>query len=111
MNLNDSDALIQKKSEIILKMQRWYDSYQNNLKLGREREALDALIRSIASYDYINAEAEAYGVLNEIDSIKDTILGVLQSEYGLSEEQARELLNYEDALDYTIALNNIITGK
>ena len=52
-----------------------------------------------------------YGVLNEIDSIKDTILGVLQSEYGLSEEQARELLNYEDALDYTIALNNIITGK
>lgn len=111
MELRDSDALIQEKSEVILKMQRWYESYQNNRKLGREREALDALIRSIETYDFINGEAEEYGVLNEVDTIKATILDVLQSEYGLGEEQARELLQYENALDYTMALNNIITGR
>ena len=111
MELNDSDALIQAKSEVILKMQRWYDSYQNNLKLNRQREALDALIRGVESYDHINAEAEQYGVLSEVDGIKNTILNVLETEYGLSEAQVRELLQYDDALAYTIALNDIITGE
>lgn len=112
MNLNDSDvALIQAKSEVILKMQRWYDAYENNLKLGREREALDSLIRGIEAYDYLNAEAEACDALQDVEGIRGTILEVLQSKYGLNEEQARELLRYEDALDYTIALNNVITGK
>ncbi len=112
MNLKDSDvALIQAKSTVILKMQRWYDAYENNLKLGQEREALDSLIRGIEAYDYLNAEAEACDALSDVEQIKAVILGVLQSEYGLSEEQARDLLHYEDALDYTIALNNVITGN
>ncbi len=112
MNLKDSDvALIQAKSKVILKMQRWYDAYENNLKLGQEREALDSLIRGIEAYDYLNAEAEACDALSDVEQIKAVILGVLQSEYGLSEEQARDLLHYEDALDYTIALNNVITGN
>lgn len=111
MELNDSDGLIQARSEVILKMQCWYDSYQNNLKLNRQREALDALIHGIESYDHINAEAEQYGVLSEVDDIKNTILNVLETKYGLSEAQVRELLNYQDALAYTIALNDIITGE
>ena len=112
MDLKDSDvALIQAKSKVILKMQRWYDAYENNLKLGQEREALDSLIRGIEAYDYLNAEAEACDALSDVEQIKAAILGVLQSEYGLNEEQARDLLHYEDALDYTIALNNVITGN
>lgn len=111
MELNDSDALIQARSKVILKMQRWYDSYQNNLKLNRQREALDALIRGVESYDHINAEAEQYGVLSEVDGIKNTILNVLETKYGLSEAQVRELSQYDDALAYTIALNDIITGE
>lgn len=112
MELNDSDVgLIQARSEVIMKMQRWYDSYQNNLKLNRQREALDALLHGIAAYDYINAEAEQYEVMGEVDGIKNTILDVLETKYGVSEAQARELLNYEDALAYTMALNDIITGK
>lgn len=111
MELNDSDGLIQARSEVILKMQCWYDSYQNNLKLNRQREALDALLHGIESYDHINAEAEQYGVLSEVDDIKNTILNVLETKYGLSEAQVRELLNYQDALAYTIALNDIITGE
>ena len=111
MELKDSDGLIQARSEVIMKIQCWYDSYQNNLKLNRQREALDALLHGVASYDYINAEAEQYGVLGEVDGIKNTILNVLETEYGLDEAQVKELLSYEDALAYTMALNDIITGE
>lgn len=113
MNLDDteSDGLIQARSEVILKMQRRYDSYQTNLKMGRKTEALDALLQGISTYDHINADAQMYGVLTEVDAIKDEILNTLSTKYGLDESAARELINNEDALSYTVALNSIINGQ
>jgi hypothetical protein len=108
LDAQDSDGLIAAKSEVIMKIQRRYDSYQNNLKMGRDLEALDALIQGLATYDYINADAEQYGVIAEVDKIKDNILDILQAKYGLSEEQARSIMNEEDASAYTIDLDNVL---
>ena len=111
MELNDSDnQLIQKKSETISKLQRRYDSYETNLKLGREVEALNALLEGITTYDYINADAEQYGVLSEVDAIKSNILSTLSTKYGLNEEDARILLEVEDPTVYTMALYLIANG-
>ncbi|MBO5031285.1 MAG: hypothetical protein J6C19_02945 [Lachnospiraceae bacterium] len=104
-----SDGLIKARSEVLLKLQRRYDSYQINLKMGREVEALDALLQGVAVYDYINADAEKYGVMEEADAIKTKILNTLEAKYGLDEEGARELINNDDALSYTIALNDIVS--
>lgn len=113
MELDDSqnDGLIKAKSEVLFKIQRRYDSYQINLKMGREVEALDALLQGITVYDNINADAEKYGVMAEVDAIRETILNTLESEYGLDETQARALIGNQDALSYTIALNEVIAGK
>lgn len=113
MNLDtsESDGLIQAKSEVILKMQRRYDSYQAYLKMGREIEALDALLQGITTYDYINADAQMYGVEAEVDAIKTEILNVLSVKYGLDEAAARELIANEDPLSYTIALSDIIDNQ
>ena len=113
MNLDkaDSDGIIQAKSEVILKLQIRYDSYQTNLKMGREIEALDALLQGIATYDTINEDAEKYDVLPEVDAIMSNIYGTLQDKYGLDETAARELMNTEDALTYTIALSDIVSGN
>lgn len=111
MELDGSDQLIQAKSATILKIQRRYDAYQTNLKMGREVEALNALVEGLAAYDYINADAEQYGVLSEVQAIRDDILNILYDKYGLDEAGARELLQNEDTLAYTIALNNIINGN
>ncbi len=111
MNLDgtNSDNLIREKSKIIYKMQRKYDSYENNLKMGRELEALDALLQGLVVYDTVNADAQMYEVTAEIDEIKSTICSILETKYHLDETQARELLRNEDALAYTVALNNVIT--
>ncbi len=109
LNGKDTESLIQKKSETIYKIQRKYDSYQNNLKMGRELEALDALLQGLAVYDTVNADAEAYEVTAEVDEIKSTICSILETKYHLDETQARTLLSNEDPLTYTIALNDVIT--
>ena len=113
MKLDDSksDGLIQAKSEVILKLQCRYDSYQNNLKMGRNIEALDALLQGIVTYDNINADAEKYGVSAEVDAIKANILNTLQAKYGLDETAARELINIDDSLSYTLALDGIVSGN
>lgn len=108
---SDSDGLIKARSEVIFKIQRRYDSYQTNIKMGREVEALDALLRGLIVYDTVNADAEKYGVMAEVDAVKATILSTLESRYGLSEAEARALAGNQDALSYTIALNDVIAGR
>ena len=109
--LDESDSLIEGKSKVILTMQRKLDSYQNHLKLGQDVEALNALITGLQTYDTINQDAETYGVLTEVDSIKEEILNILSSNYGLNEEEARALLQEKDQVTYTLALEHIINGS
>ena len=109
--LDDSDSLIQVRSKLILKMQLKYNSYINNRKMGRDIEALNALLQGIQTYDAINAEAEQYGVSEEVKDIKNNMLNMLSASYGLDENQARELINKNDSVSYTIALTNIISGN
>ncbi len=108
--LDESDSIIEAKSKVILTMQRKLDSYQNHMKLGQNVEALNALITGLQTYDTINQEAESYGVLSEVDSIKDEILAILESNYGLNEEEARALLQDDDKVSYTLALDRIANG-
>ena len=88
-------------------MQRKLDSYQNHMKLGQNVEALNALITGLQTYDAINQDAESYGVLDEVNSIKEEILSILDTKYGLTEDSARALLQ-DDEVTYTLALDEII---
>lgn len=108
--LDESDSIIEAKSKVILTMQRKLDSYQNHMKLGQNVEALNALITGLQTYDTINQEAESYGVLAEVDSIKDEILAILESNYGLNEEESKALLQDDDKVSYTLALDRIANG-
>lgn len=108
--LDESDSIIEAKSKVILTMQRKLDSYQNHMKLGQNVEALNVLITGLQTYDTINQEAESYGVLAEVDSIKDEILAILESNYGLNEEEAKALLQDDDKVSYTLALDRIANG-
>lgn len=113
MDLDDSESagLIKARSEVIFKVQRRYDSYQTNMKMGREVEALDALLRGISAYDSVNADAERYGVMAEVDAVKANILNTLADKYGLDETQARAIIANQDPLTYTIALSEAIAGN
>lgn len=112
MELDDSknDGLIQARSKVIFTVQRRYDSYQTYIKTGREVEALDALLRGITAYDSVNADAERYEVMAEVDAVKADILEILSQKYGLDEADARAIIANQDAVSYTIALKKVIAG-
>lgn len=107
--LDNSDTIIFNKSKIILQMNRKLDSYHNYISMGKEVEALDALLSGIERYPDIYAEAEEYHVTQEVSAVYETVLTLLADKFGLSEAEATEILDYDD-LAYTLKLESIVNG-
>ena len=108
--LDDSDDIIFNKSKVILQMQRKLDSYHNYLNMGKEIQALDALLLGVEKYPQILIEAEKYNATQEVRTIYETILNILNDKYNISEEVAKSIVAYEDNLVYTRKVESIVTG-
>lgn len=107
--LNDSDQLIFKRVEMVLSLQRKLDSYENNKVMGRDSEALDALLQGIERYSDLD-DAEAIGVQGEVDALYDQMCGILLNSYGLTAEDAYLIIGY-NVVEYSRAVYDLAEGK
>ena len=102
-----------KKAEVISRMQRYYDEYADySSVVGKEPEALNALIKGVGRYDEIYKEAKETGdpkVEEEVSNTYDDLVTALQDDYHLTEDLAKQLYAIEDPIEYTIRLQ-WITG-
>ena len=102
-----------KKAEVISKMQRYYDEYADySSVVGKEPEALNALIKGVGRYDEIYKEAKETGdpkVEEEVSNTYDDLVTALQDDYHLTDDLAKQLYAIEDPIEYTIRLQ-WITG-
>lgn len=106
--LDSNDTVIFNRVKIVLKFEKRLKSYENNVALGRELEAVHALMQGVA--DYQNPEgADEYGARNEIDAIYQQICSILENEYGITPEEAIEINAYEST-EYTKKLNSVVNG-
>jgi hypothetical protein len=108
--LNESDQLIYDRSKTIILMDRKLESYGQYKAMGMSDKALDALFQGLKRYEALKSDAETLGVIGNIDSTRDSILLALQNDYGVSEEQAMEIIGYSKT-DYTGAVNAILRGE
>ena len=105
----EEDALLQ-KSNIILQIKRKLQSYETYNKLEMQAEALSALIEGVERYQMFRMDAEQYGVANEVDSLYTQILSALSENYGLSEEEALDIIASDGDLIYSEKIYGIING-
>ena len=102
-----------KKAEVISRMQRYYDEYADySSVVGKEPEALNALIKGVGRYDEICKEAKETGdpkVEEEVSNTYDDLVTALQDDYHLTDDLAKQLYAIEDPIEYTIRLQ-WITG-
>lgn len=106
--LDSNDTVIFNRVKIVLKFEKRLRSYENNIAMGRELEAVHALMQGVA--DYQNPEgADEYGARSEIDAIYQQICSILENEYGITPEEAIEINAYEN-IEYTKKLNSVVNG-
>lgn len=106
---DENDEMIYNKSKTILEMQRKLDSYHNYLGIGKEVQALDALMSGVENYPAILIEAEEYRVVQEVNAIYETILNILNDKYSLTEALAQTIIEYDD-VTYTRRLESLVNN-
>lgn len=105
--LNDSDRIVFGRARVLLKLERKLQSYENNIALGREVEAVDALMRGMKCYEELIV-SDVYGAREELDAIYGQICGLL-SQYGVTPEEAAQINAY-DEITYTKQLHALVEG-
>lgn len=110
-DLNSSDSLMLEKATTLMTLQRQYESFANYHKMGKELEALNALVKGCNVYISLKDKAIEQNVIAEFDETYTYILDSLEYLYGVSEEQALLLYCIEDDATYTEELQKIVDNN
>lgn len=105
--LNASDSLLLEKATILMRLQRKYDSFVNYHKMGKDTEALNALLEGHSLYIRLQQEAETQNISQEFETIHQDILDNLEYMYGVTSDQAGALISIADDAVYTEEVERI----
>lgn len=98
VEVKEKDQNLKDRIYTVMYVERLYESYQSNIKLGRQEKALDSLLRGVDKYYEHYEEAEELGITSDIDYAFSQIQSTLANQYGITVERAVEInamTNYE----------------
>ncbi len=98
VEVKEKDEDLKDRIYTVMYVERLYESYLNNVELGRPEKALDSLLRGVDKYYEHYEEAKELGITSDLDYSFNQIKAVLNDQYGITVEQALEinqLPNYE----------------
>jgi hypothetical protein len=122
--LSEDDQILYWKARYISQMRHYYKQYEVFASIGLNVEALNALVKGVEQYEEILEDNERLKELEleynpgaTPDSLVETevniayynIQSALETEYGLSIDDVKELITIEEEVDYTKQLQ-IICG-
>lgn len=109
-DLNDSQELMFHRSELVLQMERMKGNYRRLVMEGKELEALDYLVQCVCRREDTYLQGQEWNSLDVVEEAYAGMMGLLTANYGLTEEQAREIAALKKDEDYTIALLQVLEG-
>lgn len=109
-NLNEGDEESFQSSRAVMRMQTNLDSYYSFIEIGDEVKALHYLIEGVHARDDVYALAEGYSATADVEKVYMEILAILSADYGLTQEDALEIIAEKSDLVYTKKLQAIVNG-
>lgn len=105
------DEVLYRRIRICSQIQKEIKSYTNYTSMGMKLEALDSLVKGIHHYDENQAEAESLGISDQVQALKNQITANLNNDFGMGEQEARELLTIADRAEYTGRLQQMVSNR
>lgn len=93
LTIKQKDQEIYNKIITVMYVNKQVNSYNNYFALKMYPEALDSLLKGFKRYDSYIADAEQLGIVRDFDYVREQIRNELQSVFGISEENAYEIIN------------------
>lgn len=96
IEVKEDDKDLEDRIYTVMYVERLYESYNNNIELGRPERALDALLRGVDKYYEHYEEAGQLGITADLDYSFAQIQAALMENYGITVEQALEINKVEN---------------
>lgn len=109
-DMQNKDEEVYNKIKVVMKVQQSLNAYQNYDRIKYYPEALDALLKGLKRYDANIKEAMDLEVDKDMMNCRSQILSILQTEFGLSEQEAYSILSLEQS-EYTNKVVEIGVSK
>lgn len=110
IDVKEKDEVLKDRIYTVMYVERQYEAYENQIKMNNPSKALNALLRGLSKYDDYYNEAVTLGVEKDLDISKAKIIDALTNNFGLSEEQAKQI-NLLDNDEYTKQIENITNSN
>ncbi len=91
VEVKEEDEDLKNRIYTVMYVERLYESYLNNVSLGRYEKALDSLLRGVTKYYEHYEEAEELGITSDLDFSFNQIQTTLLEQYGITVEDAKEI--------------------
>lgn len=111
LELSEEETEMFKHAELVMKMQRRIAVYEKYMAEEMELEALDSLMRGVASYEELYNKAQAYNAGAEVHAYYIEIIELLEENYGLSQADAIAIAACESNVQYTRYLTALVEGE
>ena len=109
--LNDSDKVLYDKASVIVRLQHVCETYDNHKQMDMKLQGLDDLMQGLAFYYNLIDEGKTDLLSQQAMEEYHRIVGYLQFDFSLSEEEARSIVSEEDDYIYSLRLEAIAEGK
>lgn len=93
--------------ETIMLMDHHYEAYKTYMLLEDFDHGLDSLIKAVKMYDKYQNQARELDCFDEMSVVLSWVNSKLESTYGLTESQARELSMLSDDNEYAVQVRTI----
>ena len=110
VEVKEKDEDLKDRIYTVMYVERLYESFENNQKLGRDDKALDALVRGVEKYDEHYNEAVELEIVDDINVCRGKIILALKEYYGMSEADVYAIMKLEGQ-DYLDALTKYTGTK
>lgn len=109
--LNDSQTVMFHRSELILKMNIFWNHYQEFVANNQLLESLDKLVQFVYEYPSLSSYAAEWNCQDTVEDTYNDVLNILSENYQVSEQEVLGIATLEDDVEYTRALKNLVEEK
>lgn len=107
IQVREEDLEIYNKIMTVMYVNKQLNSYYNFINMDRYPEALDSLLKGLERYDKYYELASLHGIEKDLNSIREQIVIELQQTFFLTEDEAIQLLAFDDQVKYSLAVHDI----
>jgi hypothetical protein len=111
VDIKDEDIGLYDKIQTVMFVNKQLNSYNNYYDLEQYPAALDSLLKGLSRYDKYIELATMLGIESDLDYVRSQILAELSNVFNLTEEEAIQILSFDNMEDYSLAVYDVVLEK